>query len=398
MDITITPKQLSGSIHAIPSKSQAHRLLICAAFADQESFLYCPETNLDITATVNCLNALGATITRQNDVYHIIPTNEVPAAAVLKCGESGSTLRFLLPIVGALGVDSIFEMEGRLPLRPIASLQQEMERMGCQFSKPSPTELHCSGRLRSGEYHIPGNVSSQFVTGLLFAMALMEGESRLIISGKLESKPYVEMTQASLEMFGVHTDHFSVTGKKPFHTPGNISVEGDWSNAAFFLVAQALGNTVTVSNLNRDSLQGDKAVLSLIETLNKTCIISVVDIPDLLPILSVLAAAKQGATFTDIQRLRLKESDRIASVIDMLSSLGIHAVSDNGSLTVYPGKFQGGIVNSHNDHRIAMSAAIAATVANGPVTILNANCVSKSYPSFWKEYRKIGGHYEQYIR
>lgn len=398
MDITITPRQLKGTVHAIASKSQAHRLLICAAFADQESTLHCPETNLDITATVNCLNALGASITRQNNGYHIIPVKNVSASAVLNCGESGSTLRFMLPIVGALGVDGTFEMEGRLPQRPISDLQQEMERMGCRFSKPSPAELRCTGRLRSGNYHISGNVSSQFVTGLLFAMALMDGESSLTISGKLESMPYVQMTQDALAKFGVSTNGYHIAGKRPFHSPGNISVEGDWSNGAFFLVAQALGNPVTVTNLNKDSCQGDKAISKLIRKLDRNCTISAADIPDLVPILSVLAAAKHGAKFTDIQRLRLKESDRVASVIHMLSALCIQAVADDTTLTVYPGQFRGGVIDSNNDHRIAMSAAIAATAADGPVTILNANCVSKSYPTFWEEYRKLGGHYEQYIR
>ena len=399
MDIIITPRHLKGTVHAIASKSQAHRLLICAAFADQESMLYCPETNLDITATVNCLNALGASISRTVNGYHIIPVREIPSTAFLPCGESGSTLRFMLPIVGALGIDGIFEMEGRLPQRPITDLQREMERMGCNFNKPSPAELRCSGRLHAGEYHIAGNVSSQYITGLLFAMALMDGESRLHISGKLESQPYVQMTQAALAMFDVDTKGYQVVGNRPFHSPGNISVEGDWSNGAFFLVAQALGNSITVTNLNADSYQGDKAVLPLIEELNKhDHIISSADIPDLVPILSVLSAAKHGATFTDIQRLRLKESDRVASVMDMLSALGIQSVADHSTLTIYPGQFHGGVIDSNNDHRIAMAAAIAASVASSPVTILNANCVSKSYPSFWEEYRNLGGHYEQYIR
>lgn len=398
MDITITPRQLNGVVHAIPSKSQAHRLLICAAFADQPSILECPETNKDITATVNCLNALGATITRQNDGYSIAPIKEVPDIAVLNCGESGSTLRFLLPIVGALGVDATFQMEGRLPQRPITDLKLEMERMGCKFSTPSPTELRCMGHLQYGDYQIAGNVSSQYITGLLFAMALLSGESSLTISGNLESKPYVQMTQDALAMFGVDTSNYHVTGKRPFRSPGDISVEGDWSNGAFFLVAQALGNPVTVINLNTNSSQGDKAIVKLLQTLERNCTISVTDIPDLVPALSVIAAANHGATFTDIQRLRLKESDRVASVIEMLSALGIQAFADNTTLTIYPGQFRGGVIDSHNDHRIAMSAAIAATVADNPVTILNASCVSKSYPSFWEEYRKLGGHYEQYIR
>lgn len=398
MDITITPKLLQGTIHAIPSKSQAHRLLICAAFADHQTLLYCPETNQDITATVNCLNALGAAITRTEDGYCVIPAKKIPQAAVLPCSESGSTLRFMLPIVGALGVDGTFQMEGRLPQRPIADLWNEMERMGCTLSRPTPGTIRCTGKLHCGNYAVPGNVSSQFITGLLFAMAIMDGQSYLTVSGKLESQPYVQMTQSALAMFGIPTDSYYVTGKRPFHSPGNIAVEGDWSNAAFFLVAQAIGNPVAVTNLNMDSSQGDKAVLNHIHDLDSYCTISAADIPDLVPILSVLAAAKRGGVFTDIQRLRLKESDRVASVIDMLSALGIQAEADDKTLTVHSGKFQGGVVDSKNDHRIAMAAAIAATIADGHVTILNAKCVSKSYPSFWEEYRRLGGLYEQHIR
>lgn len=398
MDITISPGKIQGTVKAIPSKSQAHRLLICAAFADRRTELICPETNVDITATVNCLNSLGANIARTEVGYTVDPAQAIPETAVLNCKESGSTLRFMLPIVGALGVDGTFQMAGRLPQRPLSPLWEEMERMGCTLTRPTVDTIRCTGKLHPGSYTISGSVSSQFITGLLFAMALMDGESRLTVTGKLESQPYIHMTQTALSAFGVDSSHYCVKSTRPFRSPGNITVEGDWSNAAFFLTAQAIGNPVTVTNLNIDSPQGDRAVIECIERLQSNCVISAADIPDLIPILSVMAAAKDGAVFTNIQRLRLKESDRVASIIAMLSSLGIHAEASDESLTVFLGQFHGGTVDSVNDHRIAMAAAIAATVAAGPVTILNAQCVAKSYPAFWEEYRKLGGHYEQYIR
>lgn len=398
MDITIYPKKLNGTLNAIPSKSQAHRLLICAAFADRQTIIICPETNRDIEATAACLRALGAGICRTDDSYIVDPVTTVPEKAVLPCGESGSTLRFMLPIAAALGIDTTFQMEGRLPLRPLSPLWEEMERMGCCLMRPTSDTIRCTGKLQRGEYRISGSVSSQFITGLLFAAALLDGQSTLSVTGRIESKPYITMTQNALAAFGVKTEGFTVRGSRPFSSPGQITVEGDWSNAAFFLAAKAMGSGLEITGLRPDSGQGDRAVAPLLEQLRGNITISAADIPDLVPILSVVAAAKQGAVFTDIQRLRLKESDRVASVIAMLQEMGIRAEATETTLTVYPGKFHGGTVDAVNDHRIAMSAAIAATAADGPLTILGAQCVTKSYPAFWEEYRRLGGYYEQYIR
>lgn len=397
MDIRIFPGKLQGNIAAIPSKSQAHRLLICAAFADRETSLICPDTNRDIEATAGCLRALGADICRIDQGYLVKPIIKIPVSATLNCEESGSTLRFLLPVAGALGVDTTFQMSGRLPYRPLSPLWEEMERMGCRLSRPTATAIRCQGKLRCGAFIIDGGVSSQFITGLLFACALMGGESNISIAGKLESRPYVEMTLDALRLFGRNASISSVTGGK-FTSPGEITVEGDWSNAAFFLAAKALGSDVTVENLNSRSSQGDMACAGLFPALEDNISVACGDIPDLVPILSVVAAAKRGATFTSIRRLRLKESDRVASVIAMLSALGCQATAAEDSLTVLPGKFRGGTVDACGDHRIAMSAAIAATAAQGPVTILGAECVSKSYPGFWEEYKRLGGQYELNIR
>ena len=397
MDITISPGKLCGTVRAIPSKSQAHRLLICAAFSDKETTFICPQINEDIAATVRCLNALGSRICRTENGYQVLPIADIPESATLDCGESGSTLRFLLPIVCALGVSATIKMRGRLPKRPLSPLWEELERMGCTLTRPTEDTIQTNGKLIPGDFTISGSVSSQFITGLLFAAALMEGESRINITGALESAPYVAMTRLALQAFGVDTANFRVSGNLPFRSPGKIAVEGDWSNAAFFLGAKALGNSVEVENLNPDSPQGDRAVSKLMEA-EAPVSISAADIPDLVPILAVVFGAKNGAVFTDIARLRLKESDRVMSVCNMLNALGAAATATENTLTVRPGAYHSCTIDAVGDHRIAMAAAIAATVAGGPVTVLGAECVAKSYPDFWQEYRNLGGNYEQYLR
>lgn len=382
MNVTIKARSLRGNITVIPSKSQAHRLLICAAFADQPTQLVCTDTNKDIEATANCLRALGAEIIDTESGYTVFPVKDIPKTATLPCCESGSTLRFMLPIVGALGIDGTFITEGRLGERPLSPLWEEMERMGCTLSRPTKSTIRCQGKLRNGEYTIDGGVSSQFITGLMFAHMLMDGCS-LTVTGKLESKPYIDLTKSALDLF------------ENRHSPGYMVVEGDWSNGAFWLAANELESELCINGLSSDSLQGDRAVVDILTQLRDgKPTISAADIPDLVPILSIVAAAKHGAVFTDIQRLRLKESDRVASVIAMLEALGGSASATNDTLTVNPSKLRGGVVDSCNDHRIAMSAAIAATVCTEPVTILGANAVEKSYPAFWAEYRRLGGKYE----
>ena len=398
MDITITPRKLHGSISAIPSKSQMHRVLICAAFSDHPTEIQCSITSMDMIATMNCLRALGALIQSTGAGWIVHPIASVPQTAVLPCGESGSTLRFMLPIVGALGINATFQMVGRLPKRPLSPLWEEMERMGCTLSRPTPSSIRCRGRLRSGVYTIDGSVSSQFITGLLLAMALMDGTSSLTVTGKLESKPYIDITRQVLADFGVQCDNYTVVGTAQLHSPGYISIEGDWSNAAFFLAAQKLGCPLSVTELNYGSLQGDKAVINALDALDSNCIIDSANIPDLVPILAIVAGASHGATFTNIARLRLKESDRVASVVAMMEALGVQVAATDNTLIVSCGEYHSCVIHAHSDHRIAMAAAIAATVASGPVSIVGSECVSKSYPTFWEDYCKLGGYYEQYIR
>lgn len=396
MDLILQPRRLRGTIEAIPSKSQAHRLLICAAFADKPTQLRCPDTSRDIEATADCLQALGAQILRTESGYTVFPVDKIPNCAVLHCAESGSTLRFLLPVCGSLGIDTSFVLEGRLPQRPLTPLWEEMERMGCSLSRPQENILRCTGKLHPGDYFIDGSVSSQFVTGLMLGLSLLDKQSRLTVTGTPESRPYIHMTEDALRHFGV--DPWKPGGIQ-LHSPGFITVEGDWSNGAFFLTADALGSDIFLEGLNPGSSQGDRAILDILPRLKSSAPeVSAADIPDLVPVLAVAAACNHGAVFTSIQRLRLKESDRVSSVISMIESLGGCAWATEDTLTVGAVPLTGGTVDSHNDHRIAMAAAIAATVCKEPVTILGAQAVSKSYPHFWEDYASLGGKYEQYIR
>lgn len=394
MEITIQPSKLSGSLRAISSKSQAHRILICAALSDSPCTVICPDTNQDIDATASCLRQLGADIQRTATGFQVTPIKVLPKTATLDCGESGSTLRFMLPVAGALGVNSAFLLHGRLGQRPLSPLWEEMNRMGCHLSKPNENTIRCQGKLISGNYQIDGGISSQFITGLLFALAIIPGRSNLHITGQLQSKPYVDITYEVLSKFGISANGETIHGCYPFRSPTALEVEGDWSNGAFFLVANALGNSIEISNLHESSVQGDREISALIPLLKENQTISVAQIPDLMPILSVLAAANHGATFTHIQRLRLKESDRVTAVSQMLNAMGIATRITDSEMIVYPGTFHKAVIDSFNDHRIAMAAAIAATIADGPITIQNPQCVAKSYPTFWEEYKRLGGQYE----
>lgn len=394
MDITLQPGPLSGSIAAIPSKSQAHRMLICAAFADGETELICPETNQDIEATADCLRALGADIQRTAEGYFVTPISVFPKSAELFCRESGSTLRFFLPIIGAMGVDALLHMEGRLPQRPLSPLWEEMGRMGCALSRPTEDTIRCTGKLRPGEYSIQGGVSSQFVTGLLYGLSLLNQGSRLALTGNVESLPYINMTIAAMERFGVNIPHsvaeYQISPAR-FRSPGKLTVEGDWSNGAFWLAAKTLGSPITVTGLDPDSPQGDRAVLEWLNQLDSFQTIDASQIPDLVPILAVVAGAKSGAVFVNAGRLRIKESDRLKTTADLIRNLGGQAEIDGDTLTVEGTGYSGGIVDATGDHRIAMAAAIAATVCPYPVTIHGAEAVNKSYPAFWRDYGILGG-------
>ncbi len=404
MTVTITPKPLRGTIPAIPSKSQAHRLLICAALGDGPTAIRCDALNQDIAATAACLRALGAEVEYAGGEFRVRPITRPAVGAELPCGESGSTLRFLLPVACALGAEGVFRLEGRLPDRPLSPLWEELERHGAVLGKPARDRVYFSGRLRGGDYTIPGDISSQYVSGLLFALPLL-GDSTLTPTGKLESAGYIEMTRRAQALFGLTWageragETWRLTSEKGYHSPGKLTVEGDWSNAAFWLAADALSpESVTLTGLDPASPQGDRAAAQLIPRIRAGgAVIDCGDIPDLVPPLAAAAAAKPGETrFVNAARLRLKESDRLKSVASLINALGGEAVEGPDTLTVR-GKaaLRGGTVDSCRDHRIAMAAAVLAVACEGPVRVLGAEAVEKSYPAFWADYRRLGGEVQE---
>lgn len=398
----IEPRKLVGSLRAIPSKSEAHRMLICAALADKSTRLEIGGTSQDIEATVRCLKGLGAVIEEDGSALIVRPIdrNNLPESCMLDCGESGSTLRFMLPVAGALGIETTFMMGGRLPERPIAPLDRELIRGGCELDRPGKNLLRIRGKLRAGKYCLPGNISSQYITGMLLALSLCSGQSCLSVEGKTESAGYVEMTLQAMEKFGVvpgKEKGFVIPGGWKFVSPGNGQIEGDWSNAAFWLCADALdGCGVKLFGLNKNSAQGDRRIAEEIEKFlasEDAYTVDAANIPDLVPALAACAcAAKKEMRFIHAERLRIKESDRIATVIAAVKAVGGCAEETEDGLIVHAAeKLCGGTVDAAGDHRIAMMAAVASIGCEGEVVIRGAEAVNKSYPGFWKDFASLGG-------
>lgn len=415
MDVICSPGLLRGVAPAIPSKSDAHRIFICAALADRPTRVVMdPRLSQDTAATRDCLVALGAAFTPREDGFVITPIAAGGAlpSPTLDCGESGSTLRFLLPVAAALGCGATFTGAGRLPQRPIGPILDALAAGGVTADRDS-LPLTLDGRLSPGRYTLPGNVSSQFITGLLLALPLVGG-GEILLEQPLESAPYVEMTRRTLAQFGVEaagTDRgFLVPPGAGYRSPGTAAVEGDWSNMAFFLTAGALGGPVACTGLAEASAQGDRAIVPLLSRLGaaihwekgrvsasggrlEAIQIDAREIPDLVPILAVAAAYAQGETLIHgAARLRLKESDRIQSVVQMLRSLGGQAEEGPDFLRIRgQGGLEGGVVDCCGDHRIAMAAAIAATACRGDTRLVNAQAAYKSYPRFFEDYQLLGG-------
>lgn len=405
MDVRITPSPLSGGIDGIASKSYAHRALICAALAKGKSKIRINTSSEDIEATVDCLVNLGAGIVKNGDVYTVTPISEALGNAEINCRESGSTIRFLLPVICALGTQTLINASGRLPERPLSPLKEELIRNGASISDSFP--LSVSGKISCGDYEIAGNVSSQFVTGLLIALSFLSGESRIRLIPPVESRPYIDITLDVLKKFGadIKEDNnvFYING-------GNLigcdfTVEADWSNAAFWLCSG-----IEVRNLNPDSVQGDKAILSVLSDMGakitntengfsadvsslRGCRVDASQIPDAVPVIAAAAATANGETVIyNAERLRLKESDRIESTASMLRALGAQVeTASDGLIIIGKPTLSGGETDSFGDHRIAMAAAVAAQKCNNAVTITNAQSVAKSYPAFFEDYNSLGG-------
>ena len=399
----IVPGPLRGSIAAIPSKSEAHRLLICAALADAPTRIPLSASSQDIDATIRCLNAMGADIALSDGELRVTPIADPHARCEADCGESGSTLRFLLPVAGALGIEVDFRMHGRLPERPIAPLDRELTRGGCVLTRPERDVLRISGRLTPGAYELPGDVSSQYITGMLLALTLLEGESNLSITGRLESASYIGITRRCMASFGanpVPTDGgYRIPGLGRYVSPGYMQIGGDWSNAAFWLcVSELPGCKVEVTGLDPDSAQGDRRIVSALAELRSSegeCVLDAGDIPDLVPTIAACAcAAGKELRVTHAERLRIKESDRIATVRQALNALGGDVSETPDGLIVHRRKPTGGEVDAAGDHRIAMMAAVASAGCTREVVIHGAEAVNKSYPGFWRDFASLGGRVE----
>jgi len=417
LKLTISPGGIRGSVNAIASKSHLHRLLICAALADKETFLRCSPTEAeDIEATIGCLSALSANIHRREDGLAVTPLdrNRLPDTADLPCKESGSTLRFMLPVVSALGIQGRFHMSGRLPERPLAPLDEELSRHGVRIWRQQPEILCCEGALTPGDYLLPGDISSQYITGLLLALPLLNGDSSLNVKEPIESEDYITMTLEAITDFGrsplITGNRYEIPGGGTFLSPGDINVEGDWSNAAFWLCAGAMpGGDVRLHGLKGKSSQGDKEVCAVLECMGARvswegdvlCVsegvrrgveIDARAIPDLVPVLSAVAAVSEGTTIIkNAARLRLKESDRLTATAQTLNALGakVYEEADGLKIQGVP-RLSGGSVDSWGDHRIAMMAAVASAACDGPVSITGAGAVKKSYPQFWEKLSGLG--------
>ncbi len=414
--VRITPASAGGRLAAPPSKSAAHRLLMAAALSGSGRVRGILPSQ-DMQATLRCLSALGVQFEKEGDTVTF--TNGVAAHHPLSpltadCGESGSTLRFFVPLFAALGQTVTLTGRGRLPQRPLTTYEACLPPHGVILSRPKTESgvLSISGQLHGGRFEVAGDISSQFITGLLFALPLCREDSRLILTSPLQSKGYVKMTLEALAAADIRiietADGYRIPGGQAYR-PFDLEVEGDWSQAAFLLAAGAIGGEVCVSGLRSGSAQGDSRIVFLLKqfgakvTEKNGCVCcrraplkgieaDVSDIPDLVPILSVVAASAAGKTrFYNASRLRLKESDRLTSTAALLRSLGICVEETADELHIVGGVLHGGTADGFNDHRIVMSAAVAAFAADGDITVTDAHSICKSWPSFFEDYQQIGG-------
>ena len=421
MKVLIRPKKLSGKIDVVPSKSYSHRAIIAASLSEGESVIKNVLFSNDILRTIDCCRAFGAEITCYENYLVIKGTSEIKrASSVINCGESGSTIRFMIPIMLVNNEKMEFRGENHLNKRPLETYYEIFKRQGIKYSHPIDAymPLHTEGGLRSGEFMIPGDISSQFITGLLFALPLLDGDSEIKIIGNLESKAYIDLTLDILNKFGIKIRNnnytsFTVFGNQKY-VANNYTVEGDFSQAAFFLVMGALGNDISLGCMNLDSLQGDKKIIQDVKDLGaaikseeetikaihnplRGAVIDLSQSPDLGPVLSVLASVSAGnSKFINASRLRIKECDRITCVREELNKLGA-CVTESHDEMYFNGvtELHGSMnLDAHNDHRIAMSLAVASTVCTSPLLIHGAECVKKSYPHFWDDFKKLGGDFD----
>lgn len=416
MNVTIRPSRLKGEVLVPPSKSLSHRAIIAASLAEGESVISNVMLSKDIVATIEGMRALGANITIEGSTLRIEGHQVSRKESFIDANESGSTLRFLIPIALVNPLPMEFRGKNNLVNRPLDSYYEIFDRFSITYTHPANAylPLNTVGGLQPGKYEVKGNISSQFITGLLFALPLLNGNSRIIITTPLESKGYVDLTLDILRHFGIQITHknyeeFYILGNQKFK-PTTYTVEGDYSQTAFFLVAGALGADIRLRGMTEQSYQGDKKILtditsfggklvfdsnilSCLPSSTKGTIIDFSQSPDLGPALTVLASLSSGKSqFVNAGRLRIKECDRITCMREELEKLGAK-ISESPDEMMIEGVslLRGGIVDSHNDHRVAMALAMATMKMDGLLTIQNAECVSKSYPNFWEVFEALGG-------
>lgn len=421
--VKIFPKKLKGSINIPPSKSLAHRAIIAAGLAGGESIIDNIVYSKDILATIYGMKNFGVSINEieknNNKLLNIKGVNKIQIQNnVIDCIESGSTLRFLIPIALLQNEREVtFIGSGKLPQRPLDEYYNIFNKKNIFYqNEKGNLPLRVKGKLKPGEFYLKGDISSQFITGLMFVLPLLYGDSKIIITSKLESKAYVDLTMDILNKFGVKIENnnykeFYINGNQSY-VPRNYNVEGDFSQGAFWLVAGAIGEEMSCKNLNINSLQGDKEIINIIKymggiiNINNDCIkvissklkgivIDASEIPDLVPILAVAGTVSSGVTkIINAKRVRIKECDRLHAIACELNKIGGEVEELEDSLIIKGNKkLKGGIVDSWNDHRIAMAMAVASTVCEESLIINNSKAVEKSYPNFWEEFRNVGGNF-----
>ena len=427
MKIKIKPSTLNGKIEIPPSKSYSHRAVIAAALAESEkkSMIDNLKFSVDITTTTDIMENWGAKIKRFESALEIVGNDGrvVPKDKYVQCNESGSTIRFLIPVGITSKNELIFDGKGKLVDRPLDSYYKIFEGQGLKYETTGgKLPLTVNGKLKAGNYEIDGNISSQFITGLLYALPLLDGDSKLIINKNLESKGYIDLTLEILKLAGIEIVNngyksFDIKGNQTYK-PFNYTVEGDYSQVAFWIVAGIISanrdNEVKCLHVNKNSLQGDREIIEIVTRMGanleifddyvivkpsktKGTVIDISQCPDIAPILTVLAALSEGETrIINGERLRIKESDRITSIKTELNKLGANVTEEGDSLIIQGVEgFTGGVtVSAWNDHRIAMSLAVASSRCEKEIVLEEAESVRKSYPHFWDDFVKMGGEIE----
>ena len=419
MEIKIIPTKLKGEIGIPPSKSYSHRAIIAAALAGGESNIENLNFSVDIQTTTDIMKNFGAKIEQGEDYLKIIGNSGemVSENNYIQCNESGSTIRFIIPLAltkdnGQLTIDG----KGKLVERPLDTYYKIFEKQDIEYKTTNgKLPLYIKGEIKPDTFETEGNISSQFITGLLYTLPLLDDDSKIIIKNNLESKGYIDLTLEILKLAGIEITNndyksFDIKGNQKY-SAFDYTVEGDYSQAAFWIVAGILGDEMNCKNIYKDSLQGDKEIIEIVQRMGtmleiseksvkvfpgktKGTVIDISQCPDIGPILTVLAALSEGETrIINAERLRIKESDRITSIKTELNKLGAKIEEDGDSLIIQGvSEFEGGVsVDSWNDHRIAMALAIASTKCKYPILITGASAVRKSYPNFWNDFVAMGG-------